>query len=379
MKKKNDILEFLNNKTLFYDKIDYEIIYKSWEILKEHIKLPYIIHIVGTNGKGSTGRYIASFLKQNNKTVLHYSSPHILKFNERIWINGKDSNEFELQNAHEKLQNILDTYLLEKLTYFEYTTLMAFILSSNLNYLVLEAGLGGEFDATNVVPNNITVVPSIGLDHIEFLGNTIIKIASTKLRSCDNKYILGLDMHDDVHIVKKDILKNKKELLIKKNIELPKNSHKLPRYLKNNLILALNVLISLKEDIKKLQLPLLQARCQKITQNITIDVGHNILAASVLLEEFINKKIILIYNSYEDKDYQSIIKKFKPILKEIQVIPCNDVRMCDKNKIYNICSKFNIKCTDFKYSNINTNMNYLVFGSFKVVEEFLKEKEIFEK
>jgi dihydrofolate synthase/folylpolyglutamate synthase len=70
--------EFLNHKTMFYDKIDYTVIKKSWDILKKYIKTPYVIHIIGTNGKGSTGRFLASFLRQLGFDTLHYSSPLFL-------------------------------------------------------------------------------------------------------------------------------------------------------------------------------------------------------------------------------------------------------------------------------------------------------------
>ena len=377
--KTNNFLEFINNKTLYYDKIDYDIIHKSWKKISNYIKLPYIIHIVGTNGKGSTGRYIASFLNQKNKNVVHYSSPHVIEFNERIWINGKNSSSIELQNAHEKLQELLDDKLLEKLTYFEYTTLMCFIISSNMDYLVLEAGLGGEFDATNVVSNNLTVVPTVGLDHIEFLGDTIEKIATTKLKSCDESYILGINIHKDVIKVKKNILKDKKELTINKDIILPNNANNIASYLKNNLILAINVLKYLNINISNLQIPDLFARCQKIQDNITIDVGHNLLAASAILKEFNNKKITLIYNSYKDKDYISVLEKLKPIINNVLIIQCEDTRICKDKDIIEVLNKLNIKYNIFKYNDITNKDEYLVFGSFKVVEEFLEQRKKYEK
>jgi len=368
---KNNFLEFLNNKTMYYDKIDYSIIEKSWNIISSHIKLPYVIHIVGTNGKGSTGRYIASFLYQLNKTVLHYSSPHVLEFNERIWINNKNSTDEQLQKGHEQLQEILSNEYLNKLTYFEYTTLIGLVISSGLDYIVLEAGLGGEFDATNVVKNNLSVIPSIGLDHIEFLGNTIELIATTKLKSCDESFILGLNMPIEVQDVKNKILNNKKEILVNKNFKLPKSVNKLPIYLKNNLILAVSVLDYLSYSCEELETPELFARCQKIENNITIDVGHNLLAANVIYEEFKTKSIILIYNSYKDKDYISVLKKLKPIIKELQIIKINDDRILKEELLFNVCSKLNIPCKT--YNNIIKKDNeYLVFGSFKVVEEFLK-------
>jgi len=370
----SNYLEFLDNKTMFYDKIDYTIIKKSWDILSKHIKIPYVIHIVGTNGKGTTGRFIASFLYQNKKSVLHYSSPHIIKFNERIWINNKDSSEELLQQAHTKLQKLLPNDYLKKLTYFEYTTLMALILSDDLDFLVLEAGLGGEFDATNVVKNDLSVIPSIGLDHIEFLGDTIEKIATTKLKSCDKRYIFGINIPKEIDSIKNKILKDKEEIVLDQSINLPQNTNNIAIYLKNNLKLALNVIRYLNLSIDNLTIPSIFGRCQKIDNNITIDVGHNELAANVIYEEFKNKKVILIYNSYKDKDYKAVLKKLKPIIKEIKIIKIDDSRIA---RYFDIVDS--IKSLDIKYSDFNNEISkkeqYLVFGSFKVVEEFLKIKD----
>ena len=226
---------------MYYDKIDYDVIKLSWDILSNYIVLPYIIHIVGTNGKGSTGRFLASILTQLNQKVLHYSSPHILTFNERIWINGDNISDEILNNTHQKLEDILPNNLLEILTYFEYTTLLALYLSDKKDYLVLEAGLGGEFDATNVVKNDLTIITTIGLDHQSFLGNTVSEIARTKMRSCDYSFILGCQIYDEVETIKNEILFDKKEIFRKK-YRLNKEAYFLPEYLQSNLQVALTVL-----------------------------------------------------------------------------------------------------------------------------------------
>lgn len=192
--------EFLEYKTMYYDKIDFTIVQNSFELLKQEIKIPFIIHIVGTNGKGTTGRFLAKYLSSIGKDVLHYSSPHITKFNERIWINDFDVSDSLLDEAHKFLQKILDTPLLEKLTYFEYTTLLSFYLSSNRDYLILEAGLGGEFDATNVATNDLSLITTIDLDHQSFLGNSIKEISLTKMRACDKVMIVGSQIHEEVYL-----------------------------------------------------------------------------------------------------------------------------------------------------------------------------------
>ena len=110
--KKVALNEFLEHKTMYYDKIDFTIVESSWQILSSKIKLPFVIHIVGTNGKGSTGRFLAHYLYKKDYKVLHYSSPHIMKFNERIWINGSDVSDENLDIAHRFLQEILSMELL---------------------------------------------------------------------------------------------------------------------------------------------------------------------------------------------------------------------------------------------------------------------------
>ena len=91
--KKATLIEFLEYKTMYYDKIDFTIVKSSWESLSSKINPPFVIHIVGTNGKGSTGRFLAYYLHKKDYKVLHYSSPHIMKFNERIWLNGNDISD----------------------------------------------------------------------------------------------------------------------------------------------------------------------------------------------------------------------------------------------------------------------------------------------
>ena len=376
--KKASLAKFLEFKTLYYDKIDFTTVEFSWNLLSQKISLPFVIHIVGTNGKGSTGRFLSHFLNKSNYKVLHYSSPHIVKFNERIWINGNDVADDTLETAHKFLQELYPLDLLEKLTYFEYATLLSFYLSKDYDYLVLEAGLGGEFDATNVVKNNLSLITTIDLDHQSFLGNSVEEIAETKMRSVDNKMIIGYQVHESIY---KIALKVKEQILEERNTKITidkvqkfdkyKLNKKYASYLKRNLHLVIACLEELDidinfnffDDVK------LFGRCQKIEKNITIDVGHNPHAAKVLKEEFINKKITLIYNSYKDKDYEEVLKILKPIINKIIIIDIDDKRIVPKNNLLKIIDKLNIMKDDT--IKINDNEEYLVFGSFLVVEKFL--------
>ena len=372
------LVEFLEEKTLYYDKIDYTIIAQAWDHLKLHITLPYVVHLVGTNGKGSTGRFMAHYLNKIGKKVLHYSSPHIMEFNERIWINGENVSNQALEKAHWELQQTLPSNLIEKLTYFEYTTLLALLLSDNFDYLVLEAGLGGEFDATNVVKNDLSLITTIDYDHQSFLGDTIEEIATTKLRSVDSVMILGAQIHEGVEKVAYDLkkefyFKEKRTIEIKK-YNFPKidlECMEMPEYLKNNLRLAISGLKFLKfdvdcshfEDIK------LQGRCQKIAKDITVDVGHNPLAAKALLEVFKYQKVNLIYNSMKDKAYDEVLGILKPIIKTLYFIELDDQRACEAGDIKSCCESLDIQYENFEA--VEKDEKYLVFGSFVTVEKFL--------
>ena len=376
--KKTNLQEFLKYKTLYYDKIDFTVVKSSWNKLFTKIKLPFVIHIVGTNGKGSTGRFLAHYLYKKDFKVLHYSSPHIVKFNERIWINGNDVKDEELEVAHKFLQDLYDVEILQKLTYFEYTTLLAFYLSKDFDYLVLEAGLGGEFDATNVVENDLSLITTIGLDHQSFLGNSVREIAMTKMRSVDNKMLIGYQLYDDViktaYEVKEQI-KNERnrdiEIVQVKEFDKYSINDKFANYLKRNLHLVIACLNELKIDIdlKLFDDVALFGRCQRILPNVTIDVGHNPLAAQMIVKEFGNRKITLIYNSYGDKDYEGVLKILKPIIKKIIIIELDDKRIVDKNNLLKIINELNIINED--KITIEENEEYLVFGSFLVVEKFL--------
>ena len=198
-------------------------------------------------------------LNQAGKSVLHYSSPHIIEFNERIWINGENSSNEKLESAHQELIKILDKEYLQKLTYFEYTTLLALYLSDNLEYLVLEAGLGGEFDATNVVTNDLSVFTPIGYDHQNFLGDTLKEIATTKMKSCDKKYIVSKQKYSEVYKIADSVLKDKEQIELK-DLVLDAQIKQLPLYLQENFNTVLNILSYLEIEITSYKIPKLFGR-----------------------------------------------------------------------------------------------------------------------
>ncbi len=148
-----------------------------------HKKLPKVIHIAGTNGKGSTLAFLRSVFESSNYKVHAYSSPHLVEFNERIYLAGKNiSDEFLnecLKECKEKCEKDPEI----SLTFFEGTTLAAFLAFSRVeaDILILETGMGGRLDATNVLDEVLaSIITPISIDHAEFLGDDIAKIAFEK-------------------------------------------------------------------------------------------------------------------------------------------------------------------------------------------------------
>jgi dihydrofolate synthase / folylpolyglutamate synthase len=140
---------------------------------------PYVFTVAGTNGKGTTCRALEMILLAANMRVGVYSSPHLLRFTERVRINNQESKEQNTVDAFVEIEKARGTI---SLTYFEYATLAALyqFKQAQLDVVVLEVGLGGRLDATNIVDANMAIITTIGIDHIEYLGDTRESIGREK-------------------------------------------------------------------------------------------------------------------------------------------------------------------------------------------------------
>jgi len=135
--------------------------------------------VAGTNGKGSTVAYLDSLLRVAHKRVGRFTSPHLVRYNERICIDGREASDADLVASFERIEAARGA---TTLTFFEYNTLAALDLftRANVDVAVLEVGLGGRLDATNIVDADVGVVCSIGLDHVEWLGDSLEQIGREK-------------------------------------------------------------------------------------------------------------------------------------------------------------------------------------------------------
>ena len=137
------------------------------------------IHVGGTNGKGSTSHILSSVLQEAGYTVGLYTSPHLKNFTERIRINGEEVSQPFVVDFISKHKNFLES---KQLSFFEMTVGMAFayFAEQNVDIAIIEVGLGGRLDSTNIIHPEVAVITNIGYDHMQFLGDTLPEIAFEK-------------------------------------------------------------------------------------------------------------------------------------------------------------------------------------------------------
>lgn len=173
-----------------------------WSRLGHDFSATRIVTVAGTNGKGSTATLTAELLRAHGWTVGLYTSPHFLHFTERVVVNGQPVTEAAMVDALARVEQVRAEV---SLTYFEFTTLAAFDLfaRAGLQALVLEVGLGGRLDAVNILAADCAVVTTIGLDHTDWLGDTLAAIAREKagIARAGKPLLVGADQVPEVFTV----------------------------------------------------------------------------------------------------------------------------------------------------------------------------------
>ncbi|WP_120912489.1 bifunctional folylpolyglutamate synthase/dihydrofolate synthase [Helicobacter pylori] len=376
----NGLRAFLETKPKEYHKFDpsrFIQIYKDFKSAFFEIQAK-VIHVVGTNGKGSTGRFLTLLLADQNFKVLHFTSPHVFEFRERFFLNGSVVGESVLENAHQQLQPHAFSSVC---SYFEYATLLAVMLAKDCDYLVLEAGLGGEFDSTNALEKTLSVFTPIDYDHKEFLGDSLESIATTKLKAMGPLSIIAPQQELVLNIAQR-IAKDKQAQLIVVQNEISQEvkayieRYHLAHFLAMNLEVALKAFETLlpcnKQEVLKNLKPLnLIGRCELLSPNILIDVGHNPHSAKALKEEIkrvFNAPIILIYNCYQDKDAFLVLEILKPVVKKVLILELHNERIIQLEKLKGILETLGLEHALFE--ELKENENYLVYGSFLVANAF---------
>ena len=312
------------------------------------------IHLAGTNGKGSTASILAKILQENGQKVGLYTSPHLIRFNERIRINGcpiPDQEVIDFIQQHQK--TIMDS----SITFFEATTALAFTYfeRNNVDIAIIETGLGGRLDSTNVITPVQTIITEIDYDHTHILGESIELIASEKcgifkkntpaLTSNSNKKVLNTIKYcaNKKQSPLTLIDKNKSTIIehTPQSISFIHNETKfiLPQagsYQKNNAILAIE---TCKAHFPKINMSAIQSslkkwiwpgRMQIMTENIFYDVAHNANAIEKLSQDLYsiyNKKpiglLILKNDKLTDKLLTLLYNEFEELV--ISTIDSKDI------------------------------------------------------
>ena len=314
--------------------------------------LPKVIHIAGTNGKGSTAAILKSILNHHNYSTHIYSTPHLVKFNERIQLRSK---EISNQKLLKYLKFCEDKNEGNLITFFEITTAAAFkaFQDHKADYLILEVGLGGRFDATNILKKSkYAAITPISLDHQDYLGNSLYQIAFEKLGILNPKSTIFINRQ------KTNVMKFIKSQLKKRKLtaNLFNNHWKI----KSNFYLSNDIKVNLSK------LSLLGSH-QLINAGLAIHLARNILKEKFVIEKtekalmncewpgrlqqiksgLLNKKIKKYKNIYLDGFHN--IDGMKALIKSLP-----------KNRKILICSFLNNKKYIQMLSNLSNHFNKII-------------------
>ncbi len=310
------------------------------------------VHIVGTNGKGSTLSYMRSALNENGYTVGSFTSPYIEVFNERISIDGKPISDEDIALLANLVRPVSERMIEEtdlgNATEFEIITMMMFVYFGNVHpvdYVLVEAGLGATHDSTNVFSPIMTLLTSIGLDHIDILGDTLLDITKDKSGVIKENIPLVFNVKDDTcrdYIYKVLDEKNAKGIEFSRDIILTENGEEfsfkygkfdfddiklemLGRHQQENASIAIAALLEMMErDLVKLDVnKMIQGvektfwtgRIERISEDplIILDGAHNNEAVDALVDtmrsNYGDKKITVLFSAVKGKPLDTMVYK----------------------------------------------------------------------
>jgi dihydrofolate synthase/folylpolyglutamate synthase len=325
------------------------------------------IHVAGTNGKGTVVNVLAQILKANGYKTAAYFSPHIFSYTKRFQINSQNISQKKLDGYLKKINPIAKRV---KATEFEVLTAVAFLYFADqkVDYAVMETGLGGRWDATNVIVPEVSVITSIGMDHMDYLGNTIQKIASEKLGIV--KAGVPLVAGDVQGTVKKQFIQKTKTLDVP--ITFVKRNSKQTNF-DYNILIAKNVAKILK--LKKIPriIKSLPGRMEVINQKplIIFDGAHNPAAIANLVKDlktkYKDKKINYFVGILARKDAKAMVKYLPKELGLISVKDQENYPLIDiKDKNWILYKNFSHAVTSIKKYG-KRNEVYVLTGSFYLV------------
>lgn len=416
----NEALNFISESHKFGMRLGLDNMKRLLELLGNPQEKLNIIHVAGTNGKGSTCSFISTILVECGYKVGLYTSPYLETFTERIRINNENIPEEKVANIISLIKEKIDIMIKEGYEYpteFEIVTAMAFYyyFIENTDYVVLEVGLGGRYDATNVIDKSlVSVITSISLDHTGILGDTLEKIAYEKAGIIkENGTVFVYNQTDIVKNVIKEVCNKKNakyievdfdDVIIKKSdINYQSFDYKKYKDIKINLIgehqiknsiLALNVVEFILDNIhldtikKGIEKTKWAGRIEKLSKSplFIIDGAHNEDGAKslqkVLDKNLKDKNMTLIIGMLEDKDIDTVLEILIPYFNKVITTTPNNPRAISCDKLKDKVYKYNKNVTQVKeiekaveYTLENSKKDDVIIcaGSLYMIGEVRKE------
>lgn len=364
-----EAIEYIHQTPKFARELGNRMLEKLLMHLNNPQKNLRIVHIAGTNGKGSTAAMLAEILQSSGYKCGLFTSPYIERFNERIKINGKEIPDEALAGIITIIKQTIERYD-APVSEFALDTAAAFcwFKEQKCDYVVLETGLGGRLDATNVIQNPIlTVLTSIGMDHMQYLGNTIEKITEEKCgiikTGCP---VVSYPLQEEVvkKVIREKAREKKAPLTVAKepiflddHIRYENKEYKLglsgeyQAYNAATVLESVHVLrecgaaideVAVSAGLKNAKNP---ARFESFGSNIILDGGHNVPAGKALISSLKNKKKPLFFcvAMMEDKEWKGFLNEIVPAAEGVVFTEVPMPRCCSANQLATFAELFQKK------------------------------------
>ena len=374
----NDAIEKLTSPKIFKIDLSLDRMYSALKKLGNPQDNLKYIHVAGTNGKGSTCAMLASILQEAGYKVGLYTSPHIFEYTERIKINGI---EIEKQDFADLIEEVLDLEI--NLTEFEILTLVMFLYFSrkNVEIVILETGLGGRFDATNVIKENLcAIITQIDLDHTERLGKTRDEIAFEKAGiikpNCPVITSMGYEEIRDKADELDSMLLFTSPFVPQEFVEALslKGFHQI-----ENLALvmtAINYLFkdidenTIKEGLKRVKNP---CRFEYFEdKNLIIDASHNPNGIKALRENldyyYPNQKRRFVFGCLKNKDYPKMMEILFEEGDEVYLNEFDYPNACSFEELSSVCP---VKAQKYENQKLTNDKLNIICGSFYMISKLI--------
>lgn len=299
-----------------------------------------VIHVAGTNGKGSTCAFAESVARAAGYTTGLFTSPHLVRFNERIRVNGSEIPDADAARLILKVKDIIEPWE-TKPTFFELVLAVAmmYFAERETDIIVLETGMGGRLDATNAVPKDVAVLTPIGMDHTQYLGDTLYDIAAEKaaIFAWHRPALTAPQQPEAIRAIHAAAQRMDTDYrVVSEECELPLGLN--GSYQKRNAALALAALRALPHflaseaeiahGLATVQWP---GRFEEIAPSVMMDGAHNPPAIRVLVESwqerFGAQKARCIYAGSADKALDEVLQLLSPIVNEWVLPPVQSPRI----------------------------------------------------